>query len=158
MGRRMDRIRKQLQELPKGRSSDKRYRALLDASLEHALGEACRRRKQIRANRTATIHCTRLAFKKYRYTAEVLRNLVGLSPARLRAMHAYQTRMGNVQDVELVEAGLRQFLSDRRQLRSPAYTSLLRELRLRRTQAIRDYMESAGEIDGFTAEIRGQTP
>ena len=62
-------------------------------------------RCKIRRSDTGTIHRTRVAFKRFRYLCELLQPLVpGLTARRLREMHAWQTRMGDIQDLEVLLA------------------------------------------------------
>ena len=56
----------------------------------------------IRPEDTATIHCTRLAFKKFRYRVESIHPLLTGAPEDLlRRLHNYQSAMGDVQDTEI---------------------------------------------------------
>ena len=56
----------------------------------------------IRSEDTATIHCTRLAFKKFRYRVESIHPLLTGAPEDLlRRLHNYQSAMGDVQDTEI---------------------------------------------------------
>ncbi len=55
----------------------------------------------------ATIHSMRVAFKKFRYAIEILRPDM---EARLHVeMNAFQTRMGDIHDLEVLRASIRQF-------------------------------------------------
>ncbi|MEJ5225539.1 MAG: CHAD domain-containing protein [Anaerolineales bacterium] len=50
----------------------------------------------------ATIHRVRVAFKKFRYMVEVIHPLLpDFPPKLLKRLHAYQTAMGDIQDVEV---------------------------------------------------------
>lgn len=71
------------------------------------LGSAFRRvivlRRQIRRNHPATIHRTRVAFKRFRYTAELLQPfLPQFTPERLARMKDFQAAAGNIQDVAVL--------------------------------------------------------
>ncbi len=73
-----------------------------------------RRYGKVDASRPATIHRLRIAFKKLRYTLEILRPLLPDLPARLfKDMHAYQTNMGDIQDMEVLLAALADFAKRR---------------------------------------------
>ena len=62
-------------------------------------------RRKIRRGDTETIHRTRIAFKRLRYLCELLQPLLpGVTPRRLRQMHDWQTRMGDIQDAEVLLA------------------------------------------------------
>jgi len=60
-------------------------------------------RRKIRQTDTRTIHRTRIAFKHFRYLCELLQPLLpGLTTRQLGQMHAWQTRMGDIQDLEVL--------------------------------------------------------
>lgn len=62
-------------------------------------------RRKIRRPDTETIHRTRVAFKKLRYLCELLQPLLpDMTARRLRQMHTWQTRMGDIQDAEVLLA------------------------------------------------------
>ena len=52
----------------------------------------------VNANDLRTIHKVRLAYKKFRYTMEILREIIGLTDEDLVLMKSLQTTMGNIQD------------------------------------------------------------
>ena len=58
-----------------------------------------------------TIHRVRLAFKKFRYMAEVLAKVVPgiLTDRQIRSMRSYQKRVGEIQDVEVLLARFKKF-------------------------------------------------
>ncbi len=71
------------------------------------LGGAFRRvlalRRQIRRSKPATIHRMRVAFKRFRYTAELLQPfLPDFTPQRLERMKDFQDAAGNIQDVAVL--------------------------------------------------------
>jgi CHAD domain-containing protein len=63
---------------------------------------------------TKTIHCTRVAFKEFRYMVEALADCLPIATEhRLEAMHDYQTLMGDVQDAQVLLAAVDKFLCKR---------------------------------------------
>lgn len=77
--------------------------AFLQRPLRAAFAQVVRLRRKVRRLDTATIHRTRVAFKKFRYLCELFQPLLpDSSTARLRAMRDWQTRMGRIQDVEVL--------------------------------------------------------
>jgi CHAD domain-containing protein len=77
--------------------------AFLQRPLRDAFAQVAKLRGQVRRLDTATIHRTRVAFKKFRYLCELFQPLLpDSSAARLRAMRDWQTRMGEIQDVEVL--------------------------------------------------------
>ena len=79
-------------------------------SVDEAYAVALRRYNKVDASRPATIHRLRVAFKKLRYTLEILKPFLPDFPARLfKEMHDYQTAMGDIQDMEVLLAALADF-------------------------------------------------
>lgn len=77
--------------------------AFLQQPLRAAFARVAELRQQVRRLDTATIHRTRVAFKKFRYLCELFQPLLpNTSHARLRAMRDWQTRMGEIQDVDVL--------------------------------------------------------
>ena len=126
-------------------------------SLEQAfLGNAFRRvlalRRQIRRNEPSTIHRMRVAFKRFRYTAELLQPFVPqFTPEFLARMKDFQGAAGNIQDLAVLLARLDNYvktgelpLGDTRKLRA----ELLRQER----QAINSFMSRISELAKFEPE------
>jgi len=64
--------------------------------------------------RPSSIHRLRVAFKKLRYMLEIIQPLLPEIPARnFKDMHAYQTAMGDIQDLEVLLAALSDFAKRR---------------------------------------------
>ena len=120
------------------------------------LGGAFRRvlalRRGVRRNKPATIHRMRVAFKRFRYTVELLRPFVPqYTPQRLDRMKDFQAAAGNIQDLAVLLATLDQHvragelpLDNVRNLR----TELLRQER----QAIDSFMSRIDELMKFEPE------
>ena len=86
-----------------GNSATRPAVAFLQRPLRAAFAQVARLRRQVRRLDTATIHRTRVAFKKFRYLCELFQPLLpDAAPVRLRAMRDWQTRMGRIQDVEVL--------------------------------------------------------
>lgn len=76
-------------------------RAILRA-VDNAFELVVERRKQMDPGQVATIHRTRVAFKTFRYMVEALQPLLPeISHARLEAMQAFQTLLGDLQDSDV---------------------------------------------------------
>jgi CHAD domain-containing protein len=68
------------------------------------------RMSQVDHTRAAIIHRVRVAFKKFRYMVEIVYPILpGFPEKQLDAMHEYQTRMGEIQDVEVFLRTLSKF-------------------------------------------------
>ncbi len=111
-------------------------------------------RERVIATQPHTIHRARIGFKKMRYTLEALAPfLPGMEKKQLKAMDTYQTRMGNIQDIELFIARVRGFLrrqpvTVRRQL-----SSYLRSLAAEKKKLVSLYRQSADELYSFARHI-----
>lgn len=109
-------------------------------------------RRRIRRNQPGTIHRMRVAFKRFRYTAELLQPFVPqFTPEYLARMKDFQGGAGNIQDLAVLLARLENYvktgelpLQDIRNLRS----ELLRQER----QAIDSFMSRIGELMKFEPE------
>jgi CHAD domain-containing protein len=102
------------------------------------------------SGKSSKIHRFRVAFKRFRYTAEALQPLLhGMSKEMLKAMQKYQVMMGEIQDIEFLIAGVSVILRARRRI-APVETLRLKEhLTERRKELIARFRESAGELDRF---------
>lgn len=132
-----------------------------DTSVRHAvrdaaIGAAARafvrvvdRYAGINAADTNTIHRLRLAFKKFRYMVEILQPLLPLAGKRmLKSMHDYQTRMGDIQDAEVLMTSVGAFASQRPHL-SRSLMPVQQELSRRRAALIDTFIEACGEVFTF---------
>lgn len=136
------------------------------AALAEAFAVAVALRRRIRRRDPHTIHRTRVAFKRYRYMAELLRPfLPGVTPELVLRMRRYQARMGDIQDLEVLLAGLA--LAEKKDRLAPGLARRLRlALRQRRLRLVDDYLQSVDELIDFepsrlihpTAETQPSNP
>jgi len=113
-------------------------------------------RRQIRRSVPKTIHRMRVAFKRFRYTAELLQPfLPEFTPQRLERMKDFQDVAGNIQDVAvLLERIDRDIRHDA--INAACVKHLRRELRQCEQRAIDALMERIHELKDF--EPRDATP
>ena len=79
--------------------SAKQAHALLSGAFRRVIAL----RRQIRRSVPKTIHCMRVAFKRIRYTAELLQPfLADFTPERIERMKDFQDAAGNIQDVAVL--------------------------------------------------------
>lgn len=107
--RRVERTLKSLEkDVAEARGKSERAgaaRAVLVKPLNAAFRRTAVLQQRIRRTNTETIHRTRIAFKTFRYLCELLKPfLPWMTARRLREMHAWQTRMGDIQDMEVLLA------------------------------------------------------
>jgi CHAD domain-containing protein len=107
-------------------------------------------RSRVSPGQPASIHRLRVAFKKCRYTVEILRPLLPGVDARLvKAMNAYQTRMGVIQDSVVLSAALGAFAVHNTRVSTAAMGAVQHALVERRRALIQAFLESADELHRF---------
>jgi CHAD domain-containing protein len=114
-----------------------------------AFEETVRRRRLINFSDLQTIHRTRVAFKRFRYILETLpAEVSGLSKRELQSLAWYQRKMGNIQDLEVIQTCVSQFLQQRAGAESllKPFTDYLRR---RRTRALWSFRKSVDELFAF---------
>jgi CHAD domain-containing protein len=114
-----------------------------------AFAETVKRWRAIDPSEPRTIHRTRVAFKKFRYMVETLPpGVTGFRKRDLRNLAYYQRKMGNIQDIEVIQACITAF----RQQHESAETLLApfrAYLQARRKRALRLFLMSATKLSGF---------
>lgn len=132
-----------------GLSKRDRMKALALRHAEEAFAEVVALRRLIDLSDLRTIHSTRIAFKKFRYIVEFLPSeITGLGKRDLRKLAYYQRKMGNIQDIVVVQASITDFIKQNEgveELMAPfcAY------LRRRRGSALRAFLASADQLFSF---------
>ena len=150
MGVRIGESAEGLGTLLRNPSVDRAARSAVVGAVAASFARAVDLRGKIEPAHTATIHRLRIAFKKFRYQVEALQPLlVGMSERRLKAMNAYQVKMGNIQDNEVLAASLNAYALRRRR---PSRENLLRvhqELSRQHGELVEVFMQSADELYTF---------
>ena len=81
-------------------------------SMDDAFAVMWRRYEQVDPEHPSTIHRLRVAFKKFRYTVEIIHPLLADFPLEnLKRMHDYQSLMGEIQDADVFLQTLDEFQS-----------------------------------------------
>lgn len=105
---------------------------------------------RVGASRPRTIHRARVAFKKFRYTCEALSPMLPwLSKNQMKAMDAFQTRMGNIQDGEVLRALVDTFARKRPLQSRRKLSGFQRSLRQQQRERIAEFVHSANELFSF---------
>jgi CHAD domain-containing protein len=134
------------------RERDEATHARIARKVNKAHERVLRHRAGIDTEWPRSIHRMRVAFKKFRYTAEIAAPLFDqLTVERLDAMQAFQTRMGHIQDLDTLLGAMMTFRERYGQ------TSLLvpeNEIRRKQRARVREFMSAADEARFFwgTAE------
>jgi CHAD domain-containing protein len=123
--------------------------AALSKPLNAAFQRAATLRKRVRRTDSETIHRTRIAFKSFRYLCELLQPfLPWLTARRLRAMHAWQTRMGDIQDTEVLLAQMERTVKHG-DVSLQAVKRLHAALARRLVVLVNRFMRTAGQLEDF---------
>ena len=132
--------------------------AHIRSELPRKYSTAVARVRGIDPAKTPTIHRARVAFKQFRYGLESLHpTAVRISRKQLAAMDRYQTRMGRVQDLEVLITGVKRF-SDPKQAGQQTTTRLRGKLEKEKGAAISIFLSSADQIHGFWPHELGRSP
>lgn len=149
---RQARLERRLKSLEKqlGKSAEakarKAGRLLAAAALSETFARVVSLRRRVRGNDTKTIHQMRVGFKRFRYMSELLQTLLPrLTRRHLRRMQEYQSTMGDIQDMEVLLAGLKKAIAEKGLLAAPM-RNLRDELVRRRRHLINVFMNA---IDGL---------
>jgi CHAD domain-containing protein len=98
----------------------------------------------------ATIHRMRVAFKKFRYLVESLAPVLDqVTSKHLKAMNAFQSSMGDIQDAEVLFSRATAFNRKYDMKRGASRASALDELARRRTALTEDFLRSADSLYTF---------
>ena len=119
-----------------------------------AMGSAFARamdlRQRVQPGDRKTIHMLRVSFKRCRYSVEILQPLLsGVDAALLKGMNAYQTRMGVIQDNEVLTAALSAYAAKKRRLSVQSLVAVQQHLAERRAALIRDFLVRMNELEKF---------
>jgi CHAD domain-containing protein len=122
---------------------------LLSRALSASFARTQVLREQIVPENPRTIHCTRIAFKRFRYMVEILAaQLPQVDKEKLRAMHGYQTMMGDVQDAVVLLETWKQHASEH-EIKSESAQAFEAELQRRLQRFIVTYLASASQLLEF---------
>lgn len=104
---------------------------------------------------TAQLHGMRIALKKYRYTVEILKPVLGTGAGRLlKKMHALQTLLGDIHDFDVLIARTARFSlgKERTKYETANLKNSLRKLRKLRREM------NAGLLEILSAELAAISP
>jgi len=122
---------------------------LLLSAVNYAFTVTRKLRDRINPADTHSIHCTRVAFKKFRYVVEALADhLPQANETLLASMRHYQTLMGDVQDAEVLLRAFQKFLRKEKAEIQQA-VRFEHELERRRQRSINKYLGAADQLLDF---------
>lgn len=138
-----------LSEVACKRGASRRLCVRAHATARNAQAEVIRRRRAVTRGDLRTIHRTRIAFKRYRYMVEALSPwLTGLTRQELQKLASYQRRMGNIQDLDVLDRYL-ETDSERNEAKRILLCPLHRLLKKRKSKLLHDFFRSADQILNF---------
>jgi CHAD domain-containing protein len=109
LGRQTREVKNLLRVLIRERSTESMARTL-SANLQQAFDYLTVCQRKVDLKQIETIHCTRVAFKNYRYMVEAADRIRPLINARQReTLRRYQARMGEIQDADTLLARAEKF-------------------------------------------------
>jgi CHAD domain-containing protein len=118
-------------------------------SVERAFARTRHLRARIDPGDPTTIHCTRVAFKRFRYMVETLADYLPAADGKyLAALHHYQTMMGDIQDAEVLLRTFDKYLLKQKLAAKPA-RRFRQELVHRRQALIRAFLKASGQLLEF---------
>jgi len=148
VGRLIERFREEIRAR-RGRGLESRDLAFLLRRITRAFARVARLRNRVDLADTATIHQTRIAFKRFRYMVEALAPLLpAITSRQLKALHDYQTMMGNIQDTEVLRASLDEFLRAE-EIESRSGGAFREAAEARRGRLLKTYAAGADQLDTF---------
>jgi CHAD domain-containing protein len=155
--RKLKAVEKQLRKMPAKMPREAARKTVL-AALRKAYDRVVKLRRRIHPNHLVTIHRTRVAFKNFRYVCESLRPfLPGLKKEGFGRMRDYQTLMGNIQDMEMLLAGVRGAVADKK-ISGRAVGPLRQDLLQRRRELIGLYQAAADRLFDFEPKLEKNSP
>jgi len=129
------------------RLSEQNVSESLNETLDDAFARAVRYYSVIDAEKPATIHRLRVAFKKFRYMIEITHPLLADFPTEnFQKMHNYQGMMGDIQDMEVALQQLSDFSNS---AVSAELIAANAHYTIRLKQSLFNYLEDKGELLTF---------
>ena len=141
---RVDQIRASLEK----QTRDQKFAATLLQAVDSANARVRQAYDQIDAQKPASIHQTRIAFKKFRYMAEIVWPLLPTPPEDyFKRMHDYQSVMGDIRDIVVFQAALADFA---KKGASPIDSKPIhRYFEKRLAESVTAFVEDKGELYTF---------
>lgn len=129
--------------------------ARLLAVVDEAFLTVTQRKGRVDPTQPFTIHRVRIAFKKFRYTIEIVHPILpGFPETHFKNMHDYQNAMGEIQDVEVLLATLADY-SAGHETYDPQ--PVRRFYEQRHAELINTYIENMNELVTFWRSVPDQS-
>lgn len=152
------RATERLIQVATGAEAEQAAREALFGALAAAFLRAAALRKRIASGDPASIHALRVAFKKFRYTVETLSPLLpGFGKKQSKAMNAYQTSMGEIQDLEVIATALSVHPPGRFRTMPASLLPVHQHITQQRTELVERFVRDADQLLTFWQSISGGT-
>jgi CHAD domain-containing protein len=140
----------QIQRLLDTPAKQRKRRTAAIRTVDTAFNTVVQRKLAINPSDSAAIHRMRVAFKKFRYMVESLAPMLdGVTRKRLKAMNAFQSSMGDIQDAEVLLTHATAFARKRGRESETPLARALEELARRRTMLCESFLKSADTLFTF---------
>jgi len=121
------------------------------ATVVGAMGAAFARafevRQQVNPGDPSSIHRLRVVFKRCRYMMEVLQPILpGVDRRFLKSLNAYQTRMGDIQDMQVITACVNSFTLNSRYAPTLSLVPVQQRLAEMKKQRVDEFLARADEL------------
>jgi CHAD domain-containing protein len=94
-------------------TADEGFTSALLQAVDNAFARVKQDYDQMDAQKPASIHQMRIAFKKFRYMVEIVQPALPIpSKNYFKGMHDYQSRMGDIRDISILLIALEEFAED----------------------------------------------
>ena len=126
--------------------------------VERAWARVAALHRRVDPANTASIHRVRIAFKQFRYMIEAVAPLLpGANKRYLERLRTFQSRMGDLQDAEVLLATVEKFES-KRKIDAVVADVFRKEFLRRRQRLIQAYLKRAARLDRFWPLARPKNP
>jgi len=112
-----------------------------------AFARAFEMRQQVNPGDPSSIHRLRVVFKRCRYMMEVLQPILpGVDKRFLKSLNAYQTRMGDIQDMQVITACVNSFTLNSRYAPTLSLVPVQQRLAEMKKQRVDEFLARADEL------------
>ncbi|MBL8061917.1 MAG: CHAD domain-containing protein [Anaerolineales bacterium] len=141
LAKRVEKVRSMIEDLP---AESLRDQILMAA--DERFARVLQTHAAIDVENVPSIHKLRIAFKKFRYTVEIVSPLLdNFPPANFERMHTYQSMMGDIQDLEVASQTLTELTDASQPDLEPVTLHYASRLRM----AVLKFIEDKGEAFTF---------
>lgn len=136
-------------------------RATVVGAMGAAFARAFELRQQVSPGDPSSIHRLRVAFKRCRYMMEVLQPILpGADKRFLKSLNAYQTRMGDIQDMQVITACVNSFTLNSRYAPTLSLVPVQQRLAEMKKLRVDEFLARADELYALwaTAGVEPHVP